>query len=93
MRAREVNVKTQIVHNASILNAIGVTGLQLYSFGETVSIPFFTETSELESFFDKICENKKRGLHTLCLLGEDRLYLIVCLGLFIKSSWDSVFRY
>jgi len=68
LRAKEMNIKVQIVHNASIMNAIGVCGLQLYSFGETVSIPFWTETWKPDSFFEKICENKKRGLHTLCLL-------------------------
>jgi len=68
LRAKELNIPTQIVHNASILNAIGACGLQLYSFGETVSIPFWTETWKPDSFYDKILENKKRGLHTLCLL-------------------------
>jgi len=68
LRAREHNIQTQVVHNASILNAVGACGLQLYSFGETVSIPFWTDTWKPDSFFEKICENKKRGLHTLCLL-------------------------
>lgn len=31
-----------MVHNASIMNAVGATGLQLYRFGEAVSIVFFT---------------------------------------------------
>lgn len=70
LRARELSIPTQIVHNASILNAVGATGLQLYSFGETVSIPFWTDTWKPDSFFDKICQNKARGLHTLCLLGN-----------------------
>jgi diphthine synthase len=68
LRAKEMNVQTQVVHNASILIAIGSTGLQLYNFGETISIPMWTDTWKPDSFFDKICENKKRGLHTLCLL-------------------------
>ena len=64
------------------MNAVGCCGLQLYNFGETVrcssrfvlisprqvSIPFWTETWQPESFYDKICENLSRGLHTLCLL-------------------------
>jgi len=68
LRASSLNIPFQVIHNASILNAVGACGLQLYSFGETVSIPYWTETWEPDSFFDKICENKKRGLHTLCLL-------------------------
>ena len=35
---------------------------------DQVSIPFWTETWQPDSFYDKICENLSRGLHTLCLL-------------------------
>ncbi|XP_051166720.1 diphthine methyl ester synthase [Leptopilina boulardi] len=68
LRAREKGIKTEIIHNASILNAIGCCGLQLYSYGEVVSIPYWTETWQPDSFYEKIGENRKRGLHTLCLL-------------------------
>ena len=60
----------KVVHNASILTAVGCCGLQLYNFGETVSIPFWSETWEPDSFLDKIEANLERGLHTLCLLGR-----------------------
>ena len=43
LRCINEGVKVETVHNASILNSIGITGLSLYRFGETVSIPFFTE--------------------------------------------------
>lgn len=43
---------------------------QLYSFGETVSIVFWDDSWKPESFYDKICVNLERGLHTLCLLGK-----------------------
>ncbi|ESO07949.1 hypothetical protein HELRODRAFT_169662 [Helobdella robusta] len=68
LRAKERNIKTQIVHNASICNAVGCCGLQLYKFGETVSIVFWEIDWQPESFYDKILANKERGLHTLCLL-------------------------
>ncbi|KAG8234617.1 hypothetical protein J437_LFUL015030 [Ladona fulva] len=68
IRAKQKGIPFQVVHNASILNAIGCCGLQLYSFGETVSIPYWTDTWQPDSFYDKIFENRKRGLHTLCLL-------------------------
>lgn len=68
IRAKQMNVETQIVHNASIMNAVSSCGLQLYNFGETVSIPYWTETWRPDSFFQKIVENYKRNLHTLCLL-------------------------
>ena len=47
---------------------MGCTGLQVYKFGEIVSIPFFTEKWRPTSFYDKIKKNRKIGLHTLCLL-------------------------
>ena len=43
---------------------------QLYNFGETVSIVFWTESWRPESFFDKIKKNKDNNMHTLCLLGK-----------------------
>lgn len=60
----------QIIHNASIMNAVGACGLQLYRFGEAISIPFFTDTWRPDSFYDKIKANRLLGLHTLCLLGN-----------------------
>lgn len=68
LRAKQMGVKTQIVHNASIMNAVSCCGLQLYNFGETVSIPYWTETWKPDSFFEKIVGNYSRNLHTLCLL-------------------------
>jgi diphthine methyl ester synthase len=69
LRAHELNIPYQVIQNASITNAVGCCGLQLYRFGETVSIPYWTETWKPDSFFDKITGNYSRGLHTLCLLG------------------------
>jgi len=68
LRAKERKIPTKVVHNASIMNAIGCCGLQLYSFGETVSIPFWTENWTPSSFYDKIEANLDKGMHTLCLL-------------------------
>ncbi|RWS16409.1 diphthine synthase-like isoform X2 [Dinothrombium tinctorium] len=69
LRAVQKNIPYKVIHNASIMNAIGCCGLQLYSFGETVSIPFWTDSWKPESFFEKIVNNIKNNLHTLCLLG------------------------
>lgn len=62
------SVQVRVIHNASIMNAIGACGLQLYRFGQTVSIVFFTDTWRPDSFYDKIAANARLGLHTLCLL-------------------------
>lgn len=68
IRARELGVKTQTIHNASVMNAVGACGLQLYNFGQTVSLVFFTDSWKPDSFYDKIMENRRLGLHTLLLL-------------------------
>jgi diphthine synthase len=68
IRAKERGIKYQVIHNASIMNAIGSCGLQLYHYGETISIPFWTDSWKPDSFYDKINANREHGLHTLCLL-------------------------
>ena len=68
LRARELGVPVQSIHNASIMSAIGATGLQLYNFGQTVSMVFFTDTWKPSSFYDRVKENRRIGLHTLVLL-------------------------
>ena len=50
------------------MSAIGSTGLQLYNFGQTVSMVFFLDNWKPTSFYDRIAENRKIGLHTLVLL-------------------------
>lgn len=69
VRAKKLGIDVKVVHNASVMNAVGVCGLQLYHYGETVSIPFFTDTWRPDSFYEKIQKNRGLGLHTLCLLG------------------------
>jgi diphthine synthase len=68
LRARGLGIPTRIIHNASIINAVGACGLQLYNFGQTVSLVFFTETWKPDSFYDRIKENSNLGMHTLILL-------------------------
>lgn len=68
LHALEKRVPVNIIHNASILNAVGCCGLQLYSFGETVSIPLWSDETRPDTFYDKISSNLDNGWHTLCLL-------------------------
>lgn len=68
IRANELGIKYESIHNASVMNAVGACGLQLYQFGQTVSLVFFTETWKPDSFYAKIMENRRIGLHTLLLL-------------------------
>ena len=68
LRASQLSIPTVVIHNASIMNAVGCCGLQLYRFGQTVSMVFFTDDWRPDSFYERIEENIKMGLHTLCLV-------------------------
>jgi len=68
IRARKSGVKVEVVHNASVMGAIASTGLQLYQFGQTVSVPFFDGTWRPDSFYNKIKYNQGGSMHTLVLL-------------------------
>jgi len=66
LRALEKGVDVKIIHNASILTAIGETGLELYKFGRTTSLPF--NHKDIKSTYQVYETNKKLGMHTLVLL-------------------------
>ena len=55
------DIKTEIIHSSSIFSAVGETGLSLYKFGGTTSIPIYDEHFHPESFFEVIEENIKCG--------------------------------
>lgn len=80
IEAEKRGIKTRIVHGASVLSAvIGLSGLHNYKFGKSVTIPFADETSS-ETPYSVISQNKKLGLHTLCLLDinvENRRFLSI----------------
>jgi diphthine synthase len=62
LQALENNIKVNIINNASVLTAVGITGLELYKFGKTTSIPFHDSKTPME-----VIQNNY-PLHTLCLL-------------------------
>jgi diphthine synthase len=67
IEAAKRKIATRIVHGASIMSAIiSLSGLHNYKFGKTVTIPF--EENFSETPYNVIAQNKKMGLHTLCLL-------------------------
>jgi diphthine synthase len=68
IRAKNLGIKVEIIYNASVLTAVGVTGLELYKFGKTTSIVFPDDNWLPETPYDVIKMNKANGLHTLCLL-------------------------
>ena len=69
IRAEKKGIKTSIIHGASIVSAvIGLSGLQNYKFGRSVTIPFIEAGALDATPYNVIAENQKAGLHTLCFL-------------------------
>lgn len=68
LRAKEKKVQIKVIHNTSILTAIGQTGLELYKFGKTTSMPYFEPNFAPTTPYDVIKMNLNNGLHTLVLL-------------------------
>ncbi|HRZ18764.1 MAG TPA: diphthine synthase [Methanofastidiosum sp.] len=68
LRAKKKGIKTKVFHASSIYSAIAETGLHIYRFGKTASIPFPEENFFPKSFYDVILQNKERNLHTMLLL-------------------------
>ncbi len=77
--AEKQGIKTRIVHGTSIMSAIvSLSGLHNYKFGKTVTVPFPENFSETP--YNVIAQNKKLGLHTLCLLdlkAHEKLFLSI----------------
>jgi diphthine synthase len=69
IRAEKRGIKSRVVHGASIVSAVmGLSGLQNYSFGRSVTIPFPEDRGVSETPYEVLAENKARNLHTLCFL-------------------------
>lgn len=83
IEAEKQCVKTRIIHGVSIISAIiGFSGLHNYKFGKTVTVPFPENSSETP--YNVVAQNKKFGLHTLCLLDlkvDEKRFLTVRDGL------------
>ena len=68
LSAKKQNIPYKIFHNASILTTIAETGLSLYKFGKTASMPNWAEhTNKPTSFMNYIKENQSINAHTLML--------------------------
>jgi diphthine synthase len=86
IEAEKRRTRTRVVHGASIVSAVvGLSGLQNYKFGKSVTIPF-PDATPSETPYEVIAQNKRLGLHTLCLLdinAEERR----CLTIRKSLSW------
>ncbi len=78
--AKKHSIPVKVLHNASILTAIAETGLSLYKFGRTVTLPFPREGTNIDSPYEQMALNASIGLHTLVLLDlspdEDRFMTV-----------------
>ncbi len=80
IKAKETGIKTRVIHGASIISAVvGLSGLQNYKFGRSVTIPFIAE-GLAETPYNVIGRNLEAGLHTLCFLdirAEKKQYMSI----------------
>ena len=66
IRAKKKDIKVEVIHNSSIVSAVGILGLEVYKYGKITSIPFHNEN--VKTPIEVYEMNKKMGLHTLFLL-------------------------
>jgi len=93
IRAQKKGIKTSVVHGASIISAVvGLSGLQNYKFGRSVTIPFTDANSIVETPYNVIAENNEAELHTLCFLdirAEEKRYMTIKEGLEILLALET----
>ncbi len=68
LKCRKEGIKCRVFHNSSIFDAITETGLQIYKFGKTASMPKWTEKNKPKSFIGIIKLNLAIKAHTLILV-------------------------
>jgi len=85
IRAEKQGIETRVIHGASIISAvIGLSGLQNYKYGRSVTVPFSEKGFTPETPYRVILENRIMGLHTLCYLdikAEEKRYMTIKEGL------------
>jgi len=93
IRAEKQGIRTRIVHGASIVTAVmGLSGLQNYKFGKSVTVPFPEGEVVSPVPYEVIAENRAKGLHTLVLLdvrADSGRYMKVGDALTILRSLES----
>jgi len=68
LECKQKNIPCEIIHGISILTAVANTGLSLYHFGKTASIPF---QKNVKTPYLVLQQNLEHGMHTLFLLDLD----------------------
>jgi len=67
---KRLGVKYKVIYSASILDAVAESGLQLYKFGKTASMPKWDPAKNFtpDSFMEIIKQNQSIDAHTLLLV-------------------------
>ena len=68
--AKASGIKTKVIYNASVFDAVAETGLQLYKFGKIASMPTWNpaKSYEPDSFMKIVQENQSSKAHSLILV-------------------------
>lgn len=92
VKAERLGIRTHVVHGPSIVSAVaGLTGLQSYKFGRSVTITYPEGGVLSEAPYVAVEENMARGLHTLCLLesrAEEGRFMTVREGLSVMLELE-----
>ncbi len=66
--AKRLGIKYRVLYNASVLDAVAESGLQLYKFGKVASMPAWKPSYTPDSFMDIVKENMSIKAHSLILI-------------------------
>ncbi len=89
LEAKRSSIEVKVINNASVLTAVGITGLSLYKFGATASIAYPEPGFFPSSPYYMLEKNLAAGMHTLFLLDikQDReIYMSIkdAVGILLK---------
>jgi len=68
LECRKRDIPFKIISSSSIFTAVARTGLSLYKFGKTASIPLPVDGFKPSSFYSILVDNQRSSAHTLFLL-------------------------
>jgi len=66
--AKRMHVKCRVLLNASIFDAVAMSGLQLYKLGKVTSMPAWKHNYSPDSFMDVVKQNMSMLAHSLILI-------------------------
>lgn len=88
LRAVKIGLKVEVIHNASIMNAVACCGLQLYRFGETVTFLSSLKIGDLTVFMRRLKRIEKATCILWCLLISKSRKELMKISLRIKRSMN-----